>query len=168
MLVVALARLSYTEHMKYRMTINGMPYVVKKHCIHLHDANYSTIKVQIGVKKRLIIISLFTTNDTFIGIYSRQQRKFTTRNYSLHLMITVLAMIGKSRRTKMRFWNVHTSSPVGCNWRRNYSFLYNLTYHLYSCSMYIQYRQKTFGRIFIFMKYGTFLLVLVRGLEFLL
>ena len=136
--------------------------------MHLHDVNYSTIKVKIGVKKRLIIISLFTTNDTFIGIYSRQQRKFTTRNYSLHLMITVLAMIGKSRRTKMRFWNVHTSSPVGCNWRRNYSFLYNLTYHLYSWSMYIQYRQKTFGRIFIFMKHGTFLLVLVRGLEFLL
>ena len=106
--------------------------------MHLHDVNYSTIKVRL--KKRLIIISLFTTNDTFIGIYSRQQRKFTARNYSLHLMITMLAMIGKSRRTKMRFWNVHTSSPVGCNWRRNYSFLYNLTYHLYSWSMYIQYR----------------------------
>ena len=126
--------------MKYRMAINGMFCVVKKHCMHLQSVNYSTIKVWIRVKKRLIIISLFTTNDTFIGIYSRQQRKFTTRNYSLHLMITVLAMIGKSRRTKMRFWNVHTSSPVGCNWRRNYSFLYNLTYHLYSCSMYIQYR----------------------------
>ena len=71
--------------------------------MYLQSINYSAIKVWIGVKKRLIIIGLFTTNDTFIGIYTRRQRKFTTRNYSLHLMITMLAMIGKSRRTKIRF-----------------------------------------------------------------
>lgn len=37
------------------MDVNSMCYVVKKNCMHLQSLSYSTIKVKIGVKKRLII-----------------------------------------------------------------------------------------------------------------